>query len=138
MAMELLDGEDLAKRMDRLGRLAPGEVCGIVSQVARALTKAHGAGVIHRDLKPDNIFLVRDDERFEIAKVLDFGIAKRSGHAIEGSATKTGALLGTPHYMSPEQAQGIRAIDSRSDLVARGHRVPGAHRAPPVRERGAG
>ncbi len=94
MAMELLEGEDLGKRLTRLGRMPPQDVCVIITQVTRALTKAHGAGIVHRDLKPDNIFLVHDDDR-EIAKVLDFGIAKAQG-AIDGSNTKTGAMLGTP------------------------------------------
>jgi hypothetical protein len=115
IAMELLDGEDLGKRLARLGRLRPHELLWIVVQVGRALTKAHSLGIVHRDLKPDNIFLVRDDDR-EIAKVLDFGIAKASGPSIAGGSTRTGAMLGTPYYMSPEQAQGIRAVDARSDL----------------------
>jgi hypothetical protein len=115
IAMELLDGEDLGKRLQRLGRMAPPDVLRIVGQVCRALTKAHSMGIVHRDLKPDNIFLVPDDDR-EIAKVLDFGIAKATGSGIDGSNTKTGAMLGTPYYMSPEQAQGIRAVDQRSDL----------------------
>src|SRR5215472_10547433 len=72
-------------------------------------------GIVHRDLKPDNIFLVKDDDR-EIVKVLDFGIAKANKNTLEGSNTKTGAMLGTPYYMSPEQAQGTKAVDSRSDL----------------------
>ena len=115
IAMELLEGEDLGKRLARIGRMAPHDVCTIVTQVTRALTKAHAAGIVHRDLKPDNIYLVRDDDR-EIAKVLDFGIAKHSSTGLEGGATKTGAMLGTPYYMSPEQAQGIKAVDHRSDL----------------------
>jgi serine/threonine protein kinase len=119
MAMELLEGEDLGKRLQRIGRMPPRDVCTIVTQIARALTKAHGAGIVHRDLKPDNIYLVKDDER-EIAKVLDFGIAKHSNQTLEGGATKTGAMLGTPYYMSPEQAQGIKAVDHRSDLWSLG------------------
>jgi eukaryotic-like serine/threonine-protein kinase len=115
IAMELLDGEDLGKRLARAGRLPPPDVLRIVTQVSRALTKAHSLGIVHRDLKPDNIFLVRDDDR-EIAKVLDFGIAKSTTTGIDGSNTKTGAMLGTPYYMSPEQAQGTKAIDQRSDL----------------------
>ena len=118
MAMELLEGEDLGKRLARYGRMHPKDVCFIVAQVARALTKAHAAGIVHRDLKPDNVFLVRDDDR-EIAKVLDFGIAKATG-AIDGSNTKTGAMLGTPYYMSPEQAQGTKAVDHRSDVWSLG------------------
>jgi serine/threonine-protein kinase len=115
IAMELLDGEDLGKRLQRSGRMHPRELTTIMIQVCRALSKAHGLGIVHRDLKPDNIFLVKDDDR-EIAKVLDFGIAKHNTQAIEGSNTKTGAMLGTPYYMSPEQAQGVKTVDFRSDL----------------------
>jgi serine/threonine-protein kinase len=116
IAMELLDGEDLGKRLMRVGRLHPAELNTVLSQVCRALGKAHASGIVHRDLKPDNIFLVRDDDR-EIAKVLDFGIAKsKSSDLLTGSNTRTGAMLGTPYYMSPEQAQGTKAVDSRSDL----------------------
>jgi serine/threonine-protein kinase len=117
IAMELLEGEDLGKRLSRLGRLSPDDVLAVVRQVARALAKAHALGVVHRDLKPDNIFLARDDDR-EIAKVLDFGIAKAAVGSAVGTNTRTGALLGTPYYMSPEQAQGTKAIDARSDLWA--------------------
>src|ERR1700689_3518561 len=88
IAMELLEGEDLGKRLLKVGKLSPRDVHGIVTQVCRALSKAHGLGIVHRDLKPDNIFLVRDDDR-EIAKVLDFGIAKSVGHDLSGSSTKT-------------------------------------------------
>ena len=120
IAMELLDGEELSKRITRMGKIPPGELNAIMSQVCRALTKAHGQGIIHRDLKPDNIFLVRDDDR-EIAKVLDFGIAKNKNANLDiGSSTKTGAMLGTPYYMSPEQAQGNKQVDARSDLWALG------------------
>jgi serine/threonine-protein kinase len=115
IAMELLDGEDLGKRLARVGRLPPHELLRVIVQVSRALTKAHSVGIVHRDLKPDNIFLVSDDDR-EIAKVLDFGIAKATGPAGVGSSTRTGAMLGTPYYMSPEQAQGTKAVDARSDL----------------------
>ncbi len=114
IAMELLDGEDLGKRMRQTKRMDPRELVPIVTQVCRALSRAHALGVVHRDLKPDNIFLVRDDDR-EIAKVVDFGIAKHS-NKLEGGSTKTGAMLGTPFFMSPEQAQGTKAVDHRADL----------------------
>ncbi|XXX82164.1 protein kinase [Sorangium sp. So ce134] len=114
IAMEYLEGEDLDARIQRVGRLDPYDTMAITAQVARALTRAHAAGLVHRDLKPANIFLVRDDDR-EIAKVLDFGIAKDSTPRVT-STTKTGSLLGTPAYMSPEQAQGTKSIDHRSDL----------------------
>jgi serine/threonine-protein kinase len=120
IAMELLDGEEFGKRLHRIGRMPPAEVVKVISEVGRALTKAHAIGIVHRDLKPENIYLVRDDDR-EIAKVLDFGIAKATGAGgIDGSNTKTGAMLGTPYYMSPEQAQGVKAVDHRSDLWSLG------------------
>jgi serine/threonine-protein kinase len=115
LAMELLEGDDLATRLARVVKIAPSDVAIIMTQVCRALGKAHERGIIHRDLKPDNIFLVRDDDH-EIAKVLDFGIAKHTNGGFDvGSKTKTGSVLGTPVYMSPEQAQG-KDVDVRSDL----------------------
>lgn len=118
MVMELLEGETLADRIDRLGRLGPQETYRVMSHVARAVSKAHEAGIVHRDLKPDNVFLVFN-EGDEIAKVLDFGVAKIEATALEGAShTRTGSLLGTPYYMSPEQAQGNKEIDHRSDLWA--------------------
>jgi serine/threonine protein kinase len=118
IVMEFLDGEPLDKRLDRVGRLTAKETAHIVLQVCRGLTKAHAAGIVHRDLKPENVFLVRDEEEgTDIAKVVDFGIAKFSDASIgSASATRTGSVLGTPHYMSPEQARGLRSVDARSDL----------------------
>jgi serine/threonine-protein kinase len=101
--------------------MPPKIVARLLRQVARAIGKAHQAGIVHRDLKPDNIFLVEAEDEDFTAKVLDFGIAKATG-GIGGvgtsSKTRTGALLGTPYYMSPEQAQGTRVIDFRTDLWA--------------------
>ncbi|MEZ4375469.1 MAG: serine/threonine-protein kinase [Polyangiaceae bacterium] len=118
IAMELLVGESLRDRMDHT-RLSPRQLAEIMTQVCRAMSKAHEAGIVHRDLKPDNIFLVNEDDQ-EIAKVLDFGIAKVAEGVVDGvsSATRTGTILGTPYYMSPEQAQGNRAVDYRADLWA--------------------
>jgi serine/threonine-protein kinase len=116
IAMELLEGEDLGRTLSKAGgKLPPGQLNGIIQQVCRALNKAHGAGIVHRDLKPDNIFLVTDDDR-QLVKILDFGVAKQTSQTLDGSNTKTGAMLGTPYYMSPEQAQGIKSVDARSDL----------------------
>ncbi|HEY5147555.1 MAG TPA: serine/threonine-protein kinase, partial [Polyangiaceae bacterium] len=124
MVMELLVGEPLDKRIERLGTLSLRDTARIIGHVCRALQRAHDAGIIHRDLKPENIFLVRTpDDDDEIAKVLDFGIAKiKAPPGEEGlsSSTKTGAVLGTPYYMSPEQARGLRSIDHRSDLWSLG------------------
>src|SRR5262249_4544677 len=113
--MEYLEGEDLAHRLHRSGRLSPRETVAIVGQIARALTKAHAAGLVHRDLKPENVFIVRDDDA-ELVKVLDFGIAKAQTPTLDHHMTRTGAILGTPHYMSPEQAQGTKTLDHRADL----------------------
>ena len=124
MVMELLAGEPLDKRLDRLGRLTLQETARILVQCCRALQRAHTSGIIHRDLKPENIFLVHvPDDDDEIAKVLDFGIAKiKPGPGEKGlsSSTKTGAVLGTPYYMAPEQARGLRTIDHRADLWSLG------------------
>jgi serine/threonine protein kinase len=124
MVMELLLGEPLDRRIERLGTIPLRETARIIGHVCRALQRAHDAGIIHRDLKPENIFLVRSpDDDDEIAKVLDFGIAKiKAPPGEEGlsSSTKTGAVLGTPYYMSPEQARGLRNIDHRSDLWSLG------------------
>src|SRR5260370_30059022 len=124
MVMELLVGEPLDKRIDQLGSLSLQMTARVLVHVCRALQRAHDAGVIHRDLKPENIFLVRSlDDDDEVAKVLDFGIAKIKappGEQPATSSTKTGAVLGTPYYMSPEQARGLRNIDHRTDLWALG------------------
>jgi eukaryotic-like serine/threonine-protein kinase len=121
IAMELLDGESLGARIERLGRLTLIGTAQILSQVSRALGRAHERGIVHRDLKPDNVFIVREGHD-EIAKVLDFGIAKRSDalSVSSGVKTSTGALLGTPYYMSPEQALGQRNVDHRTDIWSLG------------------
>jgi serine/threonine-protein kinase len=122
IVMEMLIGEPLEKRLERMGRLQLQETARIIQQVSRALGRAHEKGIIHRDLKPENIFLVQDEDS-EIAKVLDFGIAKIKANPGEmgiSSSTKTGAVLGTPFYMSPEQARGLRTIDHRTDIWSLG------------------
>jgi serine/threonine-protein kinase len=116
IAMELLEGQSLAQRLEQVGRLSLEETAKILAQVGRAIARAHEVGIVHRDLKPDNIFLVKNDDE-EIAKVLDFGIAKATGNALGNSSqTRTGAILGTPYYMSPEQVEGNRGVDHRADL----------------------
>lgn len=123
IVMEMLLGEPLDKRIQRLGQLPLQDTTRILQQVGRALAQAHEKGIVHRDLKPENIFLVASpDDDDEIAKVLDFGIAKIQGDGSPGltSSTKTGAVLGTPYYMSPEQARGLRNVDHRTDIWSLG------------------
>jgi eukaryotic-like serine/threonine-protein kinase len=122
IVMEYLTGEPLDKRLQRLGTLSLPDTARILQHVSRALGKAHENGIIHRDLKPENIYLVSDDEDGgEVAKVLDFGIAKITSDTMSiSNNTKTGAILGTPYFMSPEQARGLKSIDSRSDIWSLG------------------
>ncbi|MEP7048820.1 MAG: protein kinase [Pseudomonadota bacterium] len=121
IVMELLDGENLAERLRRLERLPSADTARIVTHIGRAVGRAHEAGIVHRDLKPENVFLIRNEDE-EIAKVLDFGVAKVATSALgeQGTRTRTGSILGTPYYMSPEQTQGNKAIDTRSDLWSLG------------------
>jgi tetratricopeptide (TPR) repeat protein/predicted Ser/Thr protein kinase len=112
ITMEFVEGRDLRVVLKEKGKLPPDEAVQIISQVCRALEAAHAAGVVHRDLKPQNIMLDAKDRVF----VMDFGIA----HSLETPGmTQTGALMGTPEYMSPEQARGMK-VDERSDLFALG------------------
>lgn len=119
IAMELLEGESLAARLERDGRLRSLEQTALVfRQIARAVARAHDAGIIHRDLKPANIFLVRNDEE-EIVKLLDFGVAKLAASAdgfALASRTRTGEFLGSPAYSSPEQLEGSKTLDQRTDI----------------------
>ncbi|HVV83754.1 MAG TPA: serine/threonine-protein kinase, partial [Kofleriaceae bacterium] len=121
IVMELMEGEPLSARLRRHGRLPVPIALTIARQVANALHAAHRAGIIHRDLKPDNVFLVADVEVAggERVKLLDFGIAKLAGEG-QVSQTSTGAIMGTPLYMSPEQCEGARLVDPRSDLYSLG------------------
>ena len=118
--MELLEGQPLDVYLEAHGRLPLAEAVGILRGVARALDAAHGKGIIHRDIKPENIFLSVDAEGGWFPKLLDFGIAKAFGGAPEGMhKTRTGAPIGTPYYMSPEQCRG-RDVDHRTDIYAFG------------------
>lgn len=121
IAMELLEGESLADRLDRERTMPPKDLCRILQQVGKGLMRAHAAGIVHRDLKPENIFLTVDDEAVETAKVLDFGVAKADSplNVRGGNKTVAGALVGTLNYMSPEQAQG-QEVNHRTDLWALG------------------
>jgi serine/threonine-protein kinase len=124
IVMELLEGESLASRLRRAGKLPPAEARALAAQTASVLAAAHTAGIVHRDLKPDNLFLVPDEREpdAEVVKVLDFGIAKLGIDAAHDSSfrTRTGAIMGTPSYMSPEQCRGTKEVDHRTDIYALG------------------
>ncbi len=122
IAIEYLEGEDLGALLERAPQLPSRVVLKIAAQVAAGLVAAHAQGVVHRDIKPANIFLAHQDGEI-VVKLLDFGIAKLVDTELDREAarlTATGALLGSPLYMSPEQALGSKAIDERTDVWSLG------------------
>ena len=119
LVMELLEGETLAQRVHARGKLDPEDAAPLVAQLLAGLGAAHAAGIFHRDVKPANVFLAREPGAGDFVKILDFGVSK----FVEGDGltmTGTHAVLGTPYYMSPEQAKGASDIDERSDLYSVG------------------
>lgn len=115
IVMELLRGESLAQHIERKGRMPPVRAVQVLLPVVSGLQAAHSKGIVHRDLKPDNIFLA-EEPTGTTPKVVDFGIAKLQSGPARGSLTQTGAVLGSPDYMSPEQARGRGQIDERTDV----------------------
>jgi serine/threonine-protein kinase len=117
IVMELLDGENLGDVLAARRRLDPVKACQILLPIADALATAHDRGIVHRDLKPENVFLAREVRRTQ-PKVVDFGIAKVQGAKSSRSITERGVVIGSPGYMSPEQARGLADVDHRSDVWA--------------------
>jgi serine/threonine protein kinase len=125
LVMDLLEGEPLSALLERDGAIEPKRLLPLALPILAGLGAAHAAGVVHRDLKPDNIFLVRDTATGETTvKLLDFGIAKLTEMATAlrstGGLTQTGSVLGTPHYMAPEQVFGEKSLDHRADFWSLG------------------
>lgn len=121
MVMEFLEGEALADRISSRGSLSPQATASIAIEILEGLKAAHSAQIIHRDMKPDNIFLLKNKGgKKDFVKIVDFGISKFNTLGGEFSMTRTGAVMGTPYYMSPEQAKGNRTVDHRADLYAVG------------------
>jgi serine/threonine-protein kinase len=121
LVMEYLDGEDLHQLIKRLGALSPDLALRIAAQACLGLQKAHEARIVHRDIKPANFFLAQSANGERVVKLLDFGVAKIKSDPTTSSAeaaelTRTGSMLGSPLYMSPEQARGRRDLDHRSDI----------------------
>jgi serine/threonine-protein kinase len=117
IVMELLEGESLAAKVDRSGRLSSIEVVQILLPIADALRTAHARGIVHRDIKPDNIFVALEGDVVQ-PKLVDFGIAKLEQAPGTSQLTQQGVVVGSPDYMSPEQARGDDVIDYRTDIWA--------------------
>jgi len=120
LVMELLEGDSLEARIHREGRLPPAVILPVVRDIARTLALAHDRGVVHRDIKPANLFLHRLPTGEVVVKVLDFGISKVASPEGAMRATRTGSIVGSPAYMSPEQALGRRDLDGRTDIYSLG------------------
>jgi serine/threonine-protein kinase len=121
--MELLEGEDLRDRLGRVGRLSDEQSVDYIMQALEAMAHAHAAGIVHRDLKPENLFVATGPDGREVIRVLDFGIAKLSpsdGTSLGGRLTAEHSVLGSPHYMAPEQVRDSGVIDPRADVWAIG------------------
>ncbi|HEY6561359.1 MAG TPA: serine/threonine-protein kinase [Polyangiaceae bacterium] len=120
MVMEYLDGETLSQRIKGGGRLSPRAFAPLGRQMLAGLSAAHAAGIIHRDLKPDNVFILKEKAgKRDFVKIIDFGISKFQPLSGDGmKMTRTGAVMGTPYYMSPEQASGSTDADARSDVYS--------------------
>jgi len=120
LVMEYLEGESLSSLMKRNGPMDVGAACGILEPALLALQVTHRKGIIHRDLKPENMFLAHQPDEPVVLKIIDFGLSKIATGAMDPSRTRTGSFLGTPAYMSPEQARGAADVDHRTDLYAIG------------------
>ncbi len=120
IAMELLEGQNLAQLVEARGPLPPDEAVDLVLQACAGIAEAHAAGIVHRDVKPSNLFLTRASDGTPLVKVLDFGISKRLAGELDGERTADGAILGSPHFMAPEQLRQASQVDARTDVWSLG------------------
>lgn len=118
--MEYLPGHNVGELVETGGPLPPARVVYLMNQVCQALTEAHSIGLVHRDIKPANIFCAYRGGEFDVAKLLDFGLAKPTIESQDAALTQEGAITGSPHFMPPEQATGEREADARSDIYSLG------------------
>jgi serine/threonine-protein kinase len=119
IAMEYLEGKSLSDELKAVGRMPAERAIHIVRQVARALREAHALGVVHRDMKPGNVYLVKRDDDDDVVKVLDFGLVKDNSSTESHDHTQMGQIMGSPRYMAPEQVQG-KQVDARTDVYSVG------------------
>jgi serine/threonine-protein kinase len=120
LVMEYLEGPTLEQLVGEAGPLTPSRVVYLLRQVCGALAEAHGAGLVHRDLKPSNVIVATLGGQRDVAKLLDFGLVQNLSTVTDERLTRTGMVLGTPAYMSPEQAAGDSTVDARGDLYSLG------------------
>jgi serine/threonine protein kinase len=120
IVMEYLVGESLASLLEREGRMPVSRAADLIAQAGRGVAAAHEIGIVHRDLKPHNLFVCRREDGTDLLKVLDFGVAKLQAIDEASAATRTGMVLGTAAYMSPEQARGDKTVDNKTDVYALG------------------
>lgn len=120
LVLEFLEGRDLSRLLKAEGPLPIGRAARILIQVAEGIGAAHQHGIVHRDLKPENVFLVEGRSQQDFVKIVDFGVSKIRDTSGTDSKTRTGTALGTPYYMAPEQAQGLKTVDHRADIYALG------------------
>jgi len=120
MVMELLEGSDLGSILEKRGRFGVTETCDAIIDASHALAEAHARGMVHRDIKPSNLFAIRGPDGGPYVKVLDFGVSKVAATARHASLTSTGTMLGSPHYMAPEQLRSAKGVDARADIWSLG------------------
>jgi serine/threonine-protein kinase len=120
MVMELLEGQDLASVIEKSGPMSPADASDAIIDACDALSEAHSRGMVHRDLKPANLFAVRGADGRTRVKVLDFGVSKVASHIRQLALTSTGTILGSPHYMAPEQLRSAKGADARADTWSLG------------------